>query len=99
MKVCVGCVYEFDWTEPLTAVPEGCKGCEMVNGKPTNYIPKPQTRADRIRAMSDEELAKFICQHCDCVEGNCPGVTLCRSDSGTANGVLAWLKQSYEGEL
>ena len=32
----------------------------MVNGKPSNYKPKPQTNADRIRAMSDEELARFM---------------------------------------
>ncbi len=58
MKVCVGCVYEYDWTEPLRVIPEGCKGCKMVDGKPSNYKQKPQTNADRIRAMSDEELAK-----------------------------------------
>lgn len=61
MKVCVGCVYEYDWTEPLTAIPQGCKSCKMVDGKPTNYIPKPQTNADHIRSMTDEELAENFC--------------------------------------
>jgi hypothetical protein len=32
----------------------------MVDGKPSNYKPKPQTNADRIRAMSDEELAESL---------------------------------------
>lgn len=26
-----------------------------------DFIPKPQTNADRIRAMTDEELAKWLC--------------------------------------
>lgn len=29
-----------------------------------NYVRKPQTNADRIRAMTDEELAEFIIKHC-----------------------------------
>lgn len=57
MKVCVGCVYEYDWTEPLTATPEGCKGCEMVDGRPSNYKQKPQTNADRMIKMLQENDA------------------------------------------
>lgn len=30
-------------------------------GEPSNFKPKPITNADRIRAMTDEELARFIC--------------------------------------
>jgi hypothetical protein len=92
MKACVGCVYEYDWAEPLTAVPEGCKGCKMVNGKPTNYISKPQTNADRIRAMSDEELADFL---------RLDGCHKIKGDNRICNGwcdecVLEWLKQPAE---
>ena len=32
----------------------------VLQGAPTKYIKKPQTNADRIRAMSDEELAKLL---------------------------------------
>ena len=32
----------------------------------TNVGDKPMTNADRIRAMSDRELAEFICKHSDC---------------------------------
>ena len=32
----------------------------VLQGKPTKYRKKQQTNADRIRAMSDEELADFI---------------------------------------
>ena len=35
-----------------------CKNCGMDDRE--YWLPKPQTNADRIRAMSDEELAKFI---------------------------------------
>ena len=31
-----------------------------------NYVRKPQTNADRIRAMTDEELAEFLIQDGDC---------------------------------
>lgn len=65
-----------------------------------NYMPpqkpkKPQTNADRIRAMSDEELAVWlsdICSICDCcaVAEECsevPGYEVCREN------VVAWLRQ------
>ena len=58
----------------------------------------PQTNADRIRDMSDEELAKFLCKWCNCVEGYCPGVKLCTPSSGKANGLVAWMKQPVEVE-
>ena len=61
-----------------------------------NYMPKkkPQTNADRIRAMSDEELAEFItvakerCDYCQLAytEGACTE-TLCE------DAMLKWLKQ------
>lgn len=58
--------------------------------------PKPrkkQTNADRIRAMTDVELAVFLCsrQMCgDCIhlhDGTC---------EGAKNGYLEWLKQEVE---
>lgn len=33
----------------------------VLQGSPSNYKAKPMTNADRIRAMSDEELAEFLC--------------------------------------
>lgn len=54
---------------------------------------KPKTRADRIRAMSDEELARFLAEiewecntYDDCAE--CPRMT----DYGCVS-LLRWLKQ------
>ncbi|WP_406044087.1 hypothetical protein [Succinimonas sp.] len=34
----------------------------VLQGAPTKYIKKPQANADRIRAMSDEELAEDYCK-------------------------------------
>ena len=59
---CLTCLYEdYDGAE------EPCINCVGVGGKrPSEYLqkkpPKPITNADRIRAMTDEELAKAICR-------------------------------------
>lgn len=61
--------------------------------------PKPrrtQTNGDRIRAMSDEKLAEFLCDisyDCEC----CPGWALCTVTKGDGNGVFKWLQQPAEG--
>lgn len=40
---------------------DNCDGCNVwVHGKGGKEVP---TNADRIRAMSDKELAKLICKH------------------------------------
>lgn len=56
------------------------------------YVTKPLTIADRIRAMSDEELAAFI--------GNCIGGAFFRVKVGipsvTKNEWLDWLKQEVD---
>ena len=58
---------------------------------------KPQTNADRIRAMSDEELCEFLGEYkfCNICEEGC--------DSCTYNGdcdkrLFEWLQQPAEGE-
>ena len=57
MCVCKGCTFEYEWKQSDTSVPSECIDCQVVDGKPTNFKPKGKTYADRIRAMSDEELA------------------------------------------
>lgn len=57
---------------------------------------RPQTNGDRIRAMTDEELARFICDMrigCDM----CQGSDLCNHVDGRANGMVKWLQQPAEG--
>lgn len=54
---CVMCKHEG------SAVYDLCCECEYPENPddpPTKYEPKPITNADRIRAMTDEELAEFI---------------------------------------
>ena len=71
----------------------------LGDGWKCNYIPVP-TNADRIRAMSDEELAEFLSrgfkEPCDCCqlavfEGACTE-TLCD------DAMMKWLQQPVEGE-
>ena len=49
------------WRDGVTPITEICCTCHYVDKgalepQPSNWIPKVQTNADRIRAMSDEEL-------------------------------------------
>lgn len=98
MDFCTNCVNEYAWRPTDNPFPKECKECEVVNGKPSNFKPKNKTNADRIRAMSDEELAEFIrdvsyeCQDaswgCHCQTCSYPW---CSSDQ-----TAEWLKQPAE---
>ena len=71
----------------------------LGDGWKCNYIPVP-TNADRIRAMSDEELAEFLCDFrgCDTDENTCigcKGEQYCRAGHA---GTMEWLKQPAEKE-
>lgn len=85
-----------------------CHNTDCINhGKPItlsgdnwscNYIPTA-TNADRIRAMSDEELAKFLCDirekgSCDSCEA-CVAPRYCHSGH---NGFADWLQQPAQEE-
>ena len=54
------------------------------------YKPKPLTNADRIRAMTDEELAEWISKH-DCNTN--------RYGYDPKDAVLAWLKEDVDGAV
>lgn len=59
---------------------------------------KPITNADRIRAMSDEELAEFLSDFKDCA-GDClvgRGVKDCSGICATRETLKMWLKQPAE---
>ena len=60
---------------------------------------KPQTNADRIRAMSDEELAKLIVKHKPLYSW-CKGVReiWMKPNVTKVQAWLEWLKQPAEGE-
>jgi hypothetical protein len=56
---------------------ENCEGRKMSN-------------ADRIRRMTDEELATFLSEFGDCP---CVGDKFCERGTRCEDGVLMWLKQ------
>ena len=85
-----------------------CDECYNTSDAPTKWEPgthyKPDTNADRIRAMSDEELAKWIF---DNLRWNC---RFCSEDKRLVDNILSdelcdrkcvehaieWLKQTAE---
>ena len=95
---CPFCLYE--------KTEENCPGC--FEG--SNYRPKPITNADRIRAMTDEELAEFLCywDNCSSTEGlgyNTERVGDCWLCTAPGGGdivgecqvcAMAWLKSPVE---
>ena len=75
----------------LTELPCTASDCTLVGDCYAEYekAQKPMTNADRIRAMSDEELADFIIEAEAC--GN-EGVSI--ADCGMT--MLEWIKQPAE---
>lgn len=68
---------------------------------------KPHTNADRIRAMSDEEIAEFVCRNgintlCDIIcGGECNAIASFKKsgDEACKEIVMNWLEQpAEEGE-
>ena len=61
------------------------------------------TNADRIRAMSNEELAEWLTQedeehaYIQCSRCVCDKSGMCTEETICARGVLAWLRQPAEG--
>ena len=60
-----------------------------------NYLPqqKPPSNADRIRAMSDEELAVFLYDEGEVI---CKDQRVC-SEYGCKDCILDWLRQPTDG--
>ena len=55
------------------------------------------TNGEKLREMSDEELALFLCekQH-DCL--HCKEIWNCTYNGGKGNGMLKWLKKECDKE-
>ncbi len=97
------------WTDGVTPITETCLACKYVDKgelgtQPSNWVPKAQTNADCIRAMSDEELANRLFEigwdcHC-CTENerleNEPLLRGEKCDEKCEEHCLEWLKQSVE---
>lgn len=93
-------------TEPLKY--DNCKNCRtkcVHAGKDREFCYRGEsckktgiTNADRIRAMSDEELAKFLCdfRSCDSALHPCDG---CKAEPYCHtghSGMIDWLRQPAE---
>lgn len=52
------------------------------------------TNFEKIKDMSIEEFARFLCLHLNC--GVCMGADLCKMRGERANGLLKWLEQEVE---
>lgn len=65
----------------------------------TGIVKVPMTNADRIRDMSDEELAKFIAPPCQCeVRPKRDGFRECGNDL-CLQYLLKWLQQPAEEDI
>lgn len=78
-----------------------CRKCAafswcMENEECGLFKPKPQTNADRIRSMTDEELARFADNYCTCPP-NHNDIGACEKQSPFCIDCwLDWLKQECE---
>ena len=70
--------------------------CTVCDG--LGHIEAPMTNADRIRAMSDEELCDFLGQYkfCDICEEGCEA---CTYNGDCDKRLMDWLKQPAEERL
>ena len=76
-------------------IDSGCRAWakECIACKGTGSILYPETNADHIRRMSDEELAKFLAEPCCCdVDPGCDGCRECGNDL-CLKYLLKWLQQ------
>ena len=89
MKHCGNCA-NYVWGDKKTPLPNDCVTCtttHVPNGEhptPSHWKAKPITNADRIRAMSDEELAEWMAE-CNAYKEN-----------ADASQWLPWLQQPAE---
>lgn len=112
LKDCNSCKYDDFWLD------EHCEDCHCGKGsssQPTHWEPadyyEPDTNADVIRRMTDEELAKwivnnavhpeFVCIYCEHNNKEKPCIDVCLN-TGCMNKtdeeiVLEWLRKPAEG--
>ncbi len=71
---------------------------ELKQRRDAEISKPPKSNADRIRQMTDEELAEFFCQISQCCL-NDAGCSMCPIYDGCAQNVMCverWLKQEVE---
>lgn len=85
-------------TREKCPIKELTAGASICTAHDCSYRTEPMTNADRIRAMSDEELAEFLCHlRSDGEEGfacsACKAEPYCRAGH---NGMIDWLQRPAE---
>lgn len=96
---CEGCRYK-SFHQEMMFKPFGvCARTTNLMEAEKNYnaekCPYKKTNADRIRAMSDEKLANFLCgiSTAECCDRSCQARDICGFED---NGMIKWLKQPAE---
>ena len=98
MKNCSNCEHH-TWGDEWWNCKAECNQCKYTDRQgekvPSNWKPLPMTNADRIRAMSDEELAEFLGEYrfCDICEEGCDA---CSYHGDCDKRIMEWLKQPAE---
>ena len=87
-KDCDTCKHdEFCWKD------EYCEDC-LAGNPPTRWEPadyyKPDTNIECIRNMTNEQLARFLCEFADCHA--CPAMGEC---NGGHDAFLKWFEKPY----
>lgn len=71
---------------------DSCDSTKTIDPFCLNYEKRPETNADHIRAMSNEELARWIASVSDCIACQYMHHTpLCNHTNGCESGWLNWL--------
>ena len=103
-KHCGNCANHIEETNQFSDECGKCVTAILPCGEqaaPSHWRALPQTNADRIRAMSDEELAAYWV-NCSCICDWCSQKEKCDTETATqercVTGVLEWLKQPAEEE-
>lgn len=87
---CIGCKYEYESEESIY-----CVGC--VQNAVDKY--EPQSNADRIRSMNDEELAELNVQYdSQYDEYSCSDGQTFYTEKEAINHEIDWLRQPAETE-
>ena len=91
-----GCCRECKYADGCTCMIDGKSVDNASDYTCDRYLPaKPMTNADRIRQMTDEELAEFIAQRRTC-DTCCITLTRCITTAHCKDGVLAWLRKEAD---
>lgn len=80
---------------PHMTVLKGKSYCDATPCQLTGELPK-QTFGDKIRGMTDEELAKFLSECADCATCRLVNPKNCRTEETCTKAFVEWLKQTVE---